>query len=111
MSTARPADTSQEKGETMSRKPSFANLRGTAVPAPVASTPASTSDMAPKAAQGRGAAARPVSREGRKQIAGFFSPDMSFAMHMLARRQGRSLQAMMTEAFNDVLRKYGESPV
>jgi hypothetical protein len=36
---------------------------------------------------------------------------MSLALHMLARRQGRSLQALMTEAFNDVLRKHGESPV
>ncbi|WP_415640354.1 ribbon-helix-helix domain-containing protein [Sphingomonas paucimobilis] len=30
---------------------------------------------------------------------------------MMARRQGRSLQALMAEAFDDVLRKYGESPV
>jgi hypothetical protein len=36
---------------------------------------------------------------------------MSFAMHTLARRQGRSLQALMAEAFNDVLRKHGESPI
>lgn len=80
----------------MSRKPSFANLR-TAAPEPVA-----TIDTK---------GARPVSREGQKQIAGFFTPDMSMAMHMLARRQGRSLQALMAEAFNDVLRKHGETPV
>lgn len=55
--------------------------------------------------------ARPASREGRKQIAGFFSPEMSLSMHILARRQGRSLQALMAEAFNDVLRKHGENPV
>lgn len=89
----------------MSRKPSFANLRsqesGPAVPA----SSLSTSHVAGESA------ARPPSREGRKQIAGFFSPDMSLAMHMLARRQGRSLQSLMTEAFNDVLRKHGESPV
>ncbi len=90
----------------MSRKPSFANLRGTSAPA----------EPAPKAAvtgpTGAGEPGKtPPSRQGRKQIAGFFSPDMSFAMHMLARRQGRSLQALMTEAFNDVLRKHGESPV
>jgi hypothetical protein len=36
---------------------------------------------------------------------------MSFAMHTLARRQGKSLQALMAEAFNDALRKYGESPI
>lgn len=80
----------------MSRKPSFANLRS-AAPEPVAAPDAK--------------GARPVSREGRKQIAGFFTPDMSMAMHMLARRRGQSLQALMAEAFNDVLRKHGETPV
>jgi len=96
----------------MSRKPSFANLRGTA-PAPVASsTPrVAVSAETSEAGQGRGPSARPISREGRKQIAGFFSPEMSFAMHTLARRQSRSLQALMAEAFDDVLRKYGESPI
>jgi hypothetical protein len=88
----------------MSRKPSFANLRDRA-PARAAITPAATSETG--AGEGKG----PASRLGRKQIAGFFSPDMSLAMHMLARRQGRSLQALMAEAFNDVLRKHGESPI
>jgi len=91
----------------MSRKPSFANLR-THAPAPPA--PAATPEPAGQGPQ-TGTPPRPVSREGRKQIAGFFTPDMSLAMHMLARRQGRSLQALMAEAFNDVLRKHGESPV
>jgi hypothetical protein len=102
----------------MSRKPSFANLRGAAAatpavaPAPRAkATPAPAAPVAPAPAPEPVASTRPVSREGRKQIAGFFSPDMSLAMHMLARRQGRSLQALMAEAFNDVLRKHGESPI
>jgi len=87
----------------MSRKPSFANLRERVAPATTPSAALSASDAdTPRA---------PASRQGRKQIAGFFSPDMSFAMHMLARRQGRSLQALMAEAFNDVLRKHGESPI
>ena len=88
----------------MSRKPSFANLRGTPPPAP-----AGTPNSAPieEATEAKG----PASRQGRKQIAGFFSPEMSFAMHTLARRQGRSLQALMAEAFNHVLRKHGESPI
>lgn len=85
----------------MSRKPSFANLRGRVEP----NTLSPVSETAPARASAGG------SRVGRKQIAGFFSPEMSFAMHTLARRQGRSLQALMTEAFNDVLRKHGESPI
>ncbi|WP_082697480.1 ribbon-helix-helix domain-containing protein [Novosphingobium fuchskuhlense] len=51
------------------------------------------------------------SRIGRKAISGYFSPDMSLALHTCARRNGVSLQALMAEAFDDVLRKYGESPI
>lgn len=91
----------------MSRKPSFANLRDRATPPP----PAPVAAPAPTATAPEAETRGPASRQGRKQIAGFFTPDMSLAMHMLARRQDRSLQALMAEAFNDVLRKYGESPI
>ena len=87
----------------MSRKPSFANLRDRAEPVAAMSAP---SPAIPPTSNDT-----PASRQGRKQIAGFFTPGMSFAMHTLARRQGRSLQALMAEAFNDVLRKHGESPI
>ena len=53
----------------------------------------------------------PPSRVGRKAISGYFSPEMSLALHTCARRNGANLQALMTEAFDDVLRKYGESPI
>lgn len=97
----------------MSRKPTFANLRGSASTSAAVPIPAPQATIAdtPHMVEGRVASARPISREGRKQIAGFFSHDMSLAMHMLARRQGRSLQHLMAEAFNDVLRKHGESPI
>lgn len=52
-----------------------------------------------------------ASRIGRKAISGYFSPEMSLALHTCARRNGVSLQALMAEAFDDVLRKYGESPI
>jgi hypothetical protein len=91
----------------MSRKPSFANLRGPATAAPAVTPLAEAATTPASVPVGQG----PASRQGRKQIAGFFSPEMSFAMHTLARRQGRSLQALMAEAFNDVLRKHGESPI
>jgi hypothetical protein len=51
------------------------------------------------------------SRVGRKAISGYFSPELSMALHHCARKNDLSLQALMAEAFNDVLRKYGESPV
>ena len=86
----------------MSRKPSFANLRDRTEPAQAAEPPA---------AKAASLSETPASRQGRKQVAGFFTPEMSFALHTLARRQGRSLQDLMAEAFNDVLRKHGESPI
>jgi hypothetical protein len=51
------------------------------------------------------------SRAGRKAIAAYFSPEMSLAMHVCARKHGLSLQELMAEAFDDVLRKYGDSPI
>jgi len=53
----------------------------------------------------------PLSRVGRKAISAYFSPEMSLAMHICARKNCVSLQELMAEAFNDVLRKYGQSPV
>ena len=62
---------------------------------------------------GSGSSSSPVapSRQGKKAMTGYFSPEMSFAMHMTARKHGMSLQDAMAEAFNDWLRKMGESPV
>lgn len=62
---------------------------------------------------GTGSSGSPVapSRQGKKAMTGYFSPEMSFAMHMTARKHGMSLQDAMAEAFNDWLRKMGESPV
>jgi len=58
-----------------------------------------------------GAPPKSKSRAGRKAIAAYFSPEMSLAMHVCARKHGLSLQELMAEAFDDVLRKYGQSPV
>lgn len=51
------------------------------------------------------------SRQGKKAMTGYFSPELSFAMHMTSRKHGMNLQEAMAEAFNDWLRKMGESPV
>jgi hypothetical protein len=66
-------------------------------PAPASEPPAATT--------------APPSRQGKKAMTGYFSPELSFAMHTTARRHGLSLQDAMGEALNDWLRKMGESPV
>ena len=91
----------------MSRKGSLLSLRDRdSAPSPVATEPEART-AAPIASS------NPVapSRQGKKAMTGYFSPEMSFAMHMTARKHGMSLQDAMAEAFNDWLRTMGESPV
>ena len=89
---------------------------------PVQQAAPQTEQPAAPAKKGRGAvipaaantatgAATAPSRQGKKAMTGYFSPEMSFAMHMTSRKNGMSLQDAMAEAFNDWLRKMGESPV
>ncbi|MDE0945554.1 ribbon-helix-helix domain-containing protein [Sphingobium yanoikuyae] len=75
-----------------------------------AATPTARSTGAGTASGSSGNPVAP-SRQGKKAMTGYFSPEMSFAMHMTARKHGMSLQDAMAEAFNDWLRKMGESPV
>jgi hypothetical protein len=49
-------------------------------------------------------------RSGKKAISAYFSPDVSRGLHLLALEQGVSLQSLMGEAFDDLMRKYGRHP-
>lgn len=96
--------------ERMSR---FANLadKPKASPKPQPQFAAPGIEDAPAKTATHGAPPRSNSRTGRKAIAAYFSPEMSLAMHVCARKHGLNLQELMAEAFDDVLRKYGQSPV
>ena len=94
----------------MSRKGSLLSLRDRdPAPSPVATEP--KEKAAAPIASSTGSSTVAPSRQGKKAMTGYFSPEMSFAMHMTARKHGMSLQDAMAEAFNDWLRKMGESPV
>lgn len=98
----------------MSRKGSLLALRDRdPAPSPAAAEPEARAAPAIKRGAGSSTGSSPVapSRQGKKAMTGYFSPEMSFAMHMTARKHGMSLQDAMAEAFNDWLRKMGESPV
>jgi hypothetical protein len=47
---------------------------------------------------------------GKKSIGGYFSPELSRALNMLAVEQSQSLQALLGEALDDLMRKYGRHP-
>jgi hypothetical protein len=67
-------------------------------------------DRAPPAAVVDEAPAYAAGRTGKKAVSAYFSREMSRALHLLALEQDRSLQALMGEAFDDLLRKYGKHP-
>ena len=97
-----------------SRKGSLLALRDRdAAPAKAKPEGRAAAPIARSTGAGTGSSSSPVapSRQGKKAMTGYFSPEMSFAMHMTARKHGMSLQDAMAEAFNDWLRKMGESPV
>jgi hypothetical protein len=61
------------------------------------------------------AAPEPVSkprnpREGKKAVVGYFSPTVSRALHQLALDTDVSIQALLGEAIDDLMRKHGKHP-
>jgi len=96
----------------MSRKGSLLALRDREpAPAPKSEAPGKAAIISRATDSTSTSSAIAPSRQGKKAMTGYFSPEMSFAMHMTARKNGLSLQDAMGEAFNDWLRKMGESPV
>jgi hypothetical protein len=49
-------------------------------------------------------------REGKKAVVGYFSPAASKALAQLALDQDTSIQALLGEAIDDLLRKHGRHP-
>jgi hypothetical protein len=67
--------------------------------------PAAPADAAePATASGK------TSRQGKKAVTGYFSRELSKGLNLLALEQDVSLQALMGEAFDDLMRKYGKHP-
>ena len=50
-------------------------------------------------------------RIGRRQIAGWFPPEVAKQLHMIAVEEDTTLQALMAEAFNEVFSKRAKPPI
>ncbi len=99
----------------MSARPSLsARLAQAAEPAP---PPASTPSPAPpRPVRARKAAEVPVAapakaRVGKTMVAGYFSPEMARAVKLLAVERGVTVQALIGEALDLVLRQAGKHPM
>jgi hypothetical protein len=78
-------------------------VRIAAAPAPVAPAPA---EPAPRAS------VTPIAkaRQGKTMVAGYFSPEFARAVKILAVEQGASVQALIGEALDELLRRHGKHP-
>ena len=70
-------------------------------PAQAAEPPPSSSGMAAK---------RRPAREGKKGILGHFSPELSRMLNIMAIEEGTTVQALMGEAFDLLMRARGKHP-
>ena len=71
---------------------------------------ASAPQAAPTSIQATGEKKPPTSRAGKKAVVGYFSPAVSKALLQLALDQDTTLQAMLGEAIDDLMRKHGRHP-
>jgi hypothetical protein len=53
---------------------------------------------------------RRSAREGKKGILGHFSPELSRALNIMAIEEGSTVQALMGEAFDLLMRARGKHP-
>jgi len=82
----------------------FAAIKTDRSPSPDKTAPAALEQLPPLAS------VRTPARTGKKAVSGYFSANLSQALHMLALEQDISLQALLGEAFDDLFRKYGKHP-
>lgn len=67
-------------------------------------------EAAPAPADVPAAPGRTQARVGKKAVGGYFSPELSRTLNILALEQNTTLQALLGEAIDDLMRKYGKHP-
>lgn len=53
---------------------------------------------------------RSAARQGKKAVSAYFSPEVSRGLNVLAAENGTTLQALMGEAIDLLMRQYGKHP-
>lgn len=79
----------------------FAGLKAVGAP---------TQSAAPIAAEPKQPAGVRPSRQGKKVISGHFSPELSRGLNMLAVEQDKTVQALLGEAIDLLMRQYDRHP-
>ncbi|OYX33652.1 MAG: hypothetical protein B7Y99_06950 [Caulobacterales bacterium 32-69-10] len=97
----------------MSPRPSLASRLAAAAgaPSPPAASAPSTNIAVTQEPEARPAAGAPAkARQGKTMIAGYFSPDLARAIKILAVERGVTVQALIGEGLDAVLRQHQRHP-
>lgn len=54
------------------------------------------------------AVVQPPSRQGKKALTGYFEPEVLKQLKILAASEDKTMQVLMTEAINDLFKKYSK---
>ena len=71
-------------------------------------TPARSRKKPEVAPQPQGRAGLPPSRQGKKALTGYFDPEVVKQLKVMAAAEDTTIQALMSEALNDLFKKYGK---
>jgi hypothetical protein len=75
---------------------------------PISATQAPAAPHAEAAPVAQGRAALPPSRQGKKALTGYFDPEVLRQLKVMAAADDTTIQALMSEALNDLFKKYGK---
>jgi hypothetical protein len=85
----------------------FSGLKSQLDPKPGPSAPASAPS---EPAQAPASAQRAKARDGKKAVVGYFSAELSRAMRLLSVEEGSTVQALLGESIDLLMRERGKHP-
>jgi hypothetical protein len=88
----------------------FAGLKDDLPPSRSVAAKAAETPLASAGGMVEASGKRRPAREGKKGILGHFSPELSRALNIMAIEEGRTVQALMGEAFDLLMRARGKHP-
>lgn len=53
----------------------------------------------------------PPSRQGKKQIAGYFTKDVHYQLKLISLETGKSIQVLLGESLNHLFNQHGKPPI
>ena len=92
-------------------RPSLSARLATAAGAPPKPSFAAEPEPTPSVVAAPAARVVPRARQDKTMIAGYFTPDLARAVKLLAVERGMTVQALIGEGLDDVLRKHGKHPM